>query len=114
MIAPAGPAPRAVAVSPSQLARKCEEVGATRIGCGISWPKSFVRVSIFETSTITLGFRRIRVSASTFQRVVFSSAEPLLMYSQAGRVNCWCARTSYSARDAGGTLGAEDEALGFA
>src|ERR1700678_2395162 len=112
-IAPAAPAPRAVAISPSQCARKCDDVGATMIGCGISWPKSFVRVSIFETSTITFGFRRICVSASAFQRIVFSSADPLLMYSQAARVNRWCARISYSASEAGGMSAEDDEDLCF-
>src|ERR1700678_3642089 len=112
-IAPAAPAPRAVAISPSQCARKCDDVGATMIGCGISWPKSFVRVSIFETSTITFGFRRICVSASAFQRIVFSSADPLLMYSQAARVNCWRANPSYSASEAGGMAAGDDHPLCF-
>ena len=56
------------------------------MGLDVREPRRLTRVSIFETSIMMFGReKQRRVSASIFQRIVFSSAEPLLMYSQAGR-----------------------------
>ncbi len=50
---PAAPAARAVARSPSGVARRWNAVGATRIGIATGWPSTVVAISRRETSTIT-------------------------------------------------------------
>jgi len=75
-IDPAFEAARTIGTSPSGWSLPSKAIGATITGVDVGVPRTVVCVSRWPTPRKTLGYRVMRLKASTFSRNVISSFDP--------------------------------------